>query len=65
MRRLGGCLGRAGLALLILLFVLLLPLPVWTPNWFVRCQVPLLVFLFVVYLGKLLLDTIIFPEKKP
>ena len=40
------------------------PLPVWTPNWFLYWQVPAAVFLFVVYIGKLLIDTILFPPRK-
>lgn len=39
------------------------PLPVWTPRWFLYWQVPAAVFLFVVYIGKLLIDTILFPPK--
>lgn len=39
------------------------PLPVWTPGWFLYWQVPATVFLFIVYIGKLLIDTIMFPEE--
>ncbi len=40
------------------------PLPVWTPNWFLYWQVPAAVFVFIVYIGKVLIDTILFPKKK-
>jgi len=39
------------------------PLPLWTPNWFLYWQVPAVVFVFIVYIGKLLIDTILFPRK--
>lgn len=40
------------------------PLPVWTPDWFVYWQVPAVIFLFICFLGKLLIDTILFPPKE-
>lgn len=39
------------------------PLPLWTPNWFLYWQVPAAVFLLIVYIGKVLIDTILFPKK--
>jgi NADH:ubiquinone oxidoreductase subunit 2 (subunit N) len=40
------------------------PLPVWTPDWFLYWQVPAVIFLFICYLGKLLIDTIVYPPEK-
>lgn len=39
------------------------PLPLWTPNWFLYWQVPVTIFVLVVYIGKLLIDTILFPRR--
>ena len=38
-------------------------LPAWTPGWFLYWQVPATVFMFVVYMGKVLIDTILFPKR--
>jgi len=46
------------------LLVAVLPLPMWTPEWFLYWQVPAVVFLFIVYIGKLLIDTILFPPSE-
>jgi hypothetical protein len=54
---------RLVLAAAIAFVVAVAPLPVWTPNWFLYWQVPAAVFLFIVYIGKLLIDTILFPKK--
>jgi hypothetical protein len=51
------------LAAAITFVVAVAPLPVWTPNWFLYWQVPAAVFVFIVYIGKLLIDTILFPKK--
>ncbi|MEM7331661.1 MAG: hypothetical protein AAF490_06190 [Chloroflexota bacterium] len=55
---------RAGLAAAIAFVVAVAPLPVWTPSWFLYWQVPAAVFLLIIYIGKLLLDTIVFPKSK-
>ena len=55
---------RLAVAAVIALLVAVVPLPVWTPEWFVYWQVPAVVFLFIVYVGKLLIDTILFPPKE-
>lgn len=55
---------RAAIAAAITLLVAVLPLPMWTPDWFLYWQVPAVVFLFIVYLGKLLIDTILFPPSE-
>jgi hypothetical protein len=52
------------LAAAIKFVVAVAPLPVWTPNWFLYWQVPAAVFVFIVYIGKVLIDTILFPRKK-
>ena len=52
------------LAAAIAFVVAVAPLPVWTPEWFLYWQVPAAVFVFIVYIGKLLIDTILFPRKK-
>jgi hypothetical protein len=54
---------RVLLAAAIAFFVAVAPLPVWTPDWFLYWQVPATVFFFIVYIGKLLIDTILFPRK--
>lgn len=48
----------------ITFLVTVAPLPVWTPAWFLYWQVPVAVLIFVCYIGKLLIDTILFPPKK-
>jgi hypothetical protein len=53
---------RATLAVLIAVAALVLPLPGWTPNWVVWVHVPLVVFTFICYLGKLLYDTLFYPR---
>jgi NADH:ubiquinone oxidoreductase subunit 2 (subunit N) len=55
---------RALLAAAVAFVVAVAPLPVWTPDWFLYWQVPAVVFLFVIYVGKLLIDTILFPPKR-
>ena len=55
---------RFVLAAAIAFVVAVAPLPVWTPNWFLYWQVPAAVFVFIVYIGKMLIDTILFPKKK-
>lgn len=52
------------MAAAITFVVAVAPLPVWTPNWFLYWQVPAAVFVFIVYIGKVLIDTILFPKKK-
>ena len=55
---------RTAIAAAIALLVAVLPLPMWTPEWFLYWQVPAVVFLFIVYIGKLLIDTILFPPSE-
>ncbi|RMH01785.1 MAG: hypothetical protein D6706_01370 [Chloroflexi bacterium] len=54
---------KAILAAAIAFFIAVVPLPVWTPNWFLYWQVPATIFVFIVYIGKLLIDTILFHNK--
>lgn len=49
------------LAAAVAFFIAFAPLPVWTPDWFLYWQVPATVFVLIVYIGKLLIDTILFP----
>jgi hypothetical protein len=48
----------------IALVVAIAPLPLWTPAWFLYWQVPAVIFLFICYVGKLLIDTIVYPPEK-
>jgi hypothetical protein len=58
-----GFFGRLAIAAAVTFFIAVAPLPAWTPNWFLYWQVPATVFVFIVYIGKLLIDTILFPRK--
>lgn len=51
------------LATAVAFFIAVMPLPVWTPQWFLYWQVPTAVFALIVYIGKLLIDTILFPRR--
>jgi len=55
---------RAAIAAALAFLVAVAPVPVWTPDWFLYWQVPAVVFLFIVYIGKLLIDTILFPPRE-
>jgi hypothetical protein len=55
---------RATVATFIAIAVAMALLPMWTPNWFLYWQVPAVIFLFICYIGKLLIDTILYPPKK-
>ncbi len=48
---------RALLATLILWLAVSVPLPRLTPQFLVMARVPVVIFLFIVYMGKLLIDT--------
>jgi hypothetical protein len=48
---------RALAATVILWFLVSIPLPLLPAQSFLMVQVPVSVFLFVVYIGKLLVDT--------
>ncbi len=51
---------RALIATLILWLAVSIPLPRFTPQLFVMVRLPVLIFLFIVYIGKLLIDTFFF-----
>jgi NADH:ubiquinone oxidoreductase subunit 2 (subunit N) len=55
---------RLLLAAAIAFVIAVVPLPLWTPEWFLYWQVPAVVFVFICYVGKLLIDTILFPPKE-
>ena len=54
---------RLLLAAAVAFFIAVAPLPGWTPSRFLYWQVPATVFVFVVYVGKVLIDTILFPKR--
>ena len=51
------------IAAAVAFFIAVLPLPAWTPGWFLYWQVPATIFVFIVYMGKVLIDTILFPKR--
>lgn len=55
---------RLILALAVAFVIAVAPLPVWTPDVFLYWQVPATIFVLVVYIGKLLIDTILFPPEE-
>ncbi|GAB4278832.1 MAG: hypothetical protein Kow0080_30740 [Candidatus Promineifilaceae bacterium] len=54
---------RVLVAAAVTFVVAVMPLPMWTPGWFLYWQVPTAVFFLIVYIGKLLIDMILFPDK--
>lgn len=54
---------RLIVAAAVAFFIAVVPLPGWTPAWFLYWQVPATVFVFIVYVGKVLIDTILFSKK--
>ena len=54
---------RLIVAAAVAFFIAVAPLPTWTPNWFLYWQVPATIFVFVVYMGKVLIDAILFPRR--
>lgn len=54
-------LAAAALALVLMV----LPLPWWTPRWLAYVQTPVVVFLLICYLGKLLYDTLFYDRYWP
>jgi hypothetical protein len=54
---------RLAIATAVAFFIAVMPLPVWTPEWFLYWQVPTAVFAFIVYIGKLLIDNVLFPRR--
>jgi hypothetical protein len=53
-------LGRAVLAASVVFVLAHVSLPALTPQWIVFGQVPILVLVLVLYVGKLLYDTMFF-----
>jgi NADH:ubiquinone oxidoreductase subunit 2 (subunit N) len=43
--------------------IAVVPMPLWTPEWLLYWQVPAVVFIFVCYLGKLIIDRIVYPGR--
>jgi hypothetical protein len=54
---------RTILAVAVAFVLAVVPLPVWTPDWFLYWQVPIAVLIFIIYIGTLLIDTIVFPKR--
>lgn len=55
---------RLVIAAAVAFFIAVVPLPAWTPAVFLYWQVPATMLVFIVYIGKVLIDTILFPNKK-
>ncbi len=51
---------RATLGALAIWFLILVPLPLITPELFLPLRLPLAIFILLAYLGKLLYDTCFF-----
>ena len=62
---LGRSLVRALIATTLLWVAVSVPLPRLTPQLFVMVQVPIAVFIFIVYIGKLLIDTFFYDRYCP
>lgn len=56
---------RAILALFIAALVMLLPLPEDAPGWLVSNHIPVVVFVLLCYMGKLLYDTLFYDHFWP
>jgi hypothetical protein len=54
---------RLLLTLTVGFLIAVAPMPVWTPGWFLHWQVPAAMTLVVCAIGKLLIDTILFPRR--
>ncbi|WP_374686113.1 hypothetical protein [Promineifilum sp.] len=54
---------RVIVAAAVAFFIAVAPLPRWTPAWFLYWQVPATIFVLVIYIGKTLIDTILFPRR--
>ena len=55
---------RLVLAAVVLLLALALPAPLHIPHWFDMVYVPVAVASFIIYIGKLLIDTFFYPHYK-
>ncbi len=56
---------RVLIATALALAVMLLPLPWWTPTCLAYVQVPVVVFVLICYVGKLLYDTLFYNRYWP
>jgi hypothetical protein len=54
---------RLAIAAAVAFFIAVFPLPAWTPSVFLYWQVPATIAVFIIYMGKVLIDTILFPRK--
>lgn len=62
-RNWGSFFRRLAIAAAAAFFIAVMPLPAWTPDVFLYWQVPATIAVFIIYIGKVLIDTILFPKK--
>ncbi len=60
----GRMVARLILAAVVFLLALALPAPLHIPHWFDRVYVPVAVASFIIYIGKLLIDTFFYTRYK-
>lgn len=65
LRRLWSLAVRALAAVALAIIIMLLPPPERFPAWVGQVQVPVVVFLLVCYIGKLLYDTLFYDHYPP
>lgn len=65
MEHLSRILIRAIIAAIILLVGLSIPFPFTPAKYFLTVQIPVIAFLFIAYLGKLLFDTFFYDRYHP
>ncbi len=64
--RLAGAIVRLGIATLIAWVFATTSLPIIpAPKWFAYVQVPVVIFVFLCYVGKLLIDTFFYDRYRP
>ncbi len=65
LRHLARMVVRALVGAVALIVALAIPLPAFTPRLFVMVYVPLVVLSFIIYIGKLVLDTFFYDRYQP
>ncbi len=64
--RLGSLFVRSGIAALVAWVLISLPIPqIPARTWFAFVQVPVVIFLLMCYIGKLLIDTFFYNHYRP
>jgi uncharacterized membrane protein len=56
---------RVVVAVIIAIIVMALPPPDGFPQWLSKVQVPVVIFVFICYIGKLLYDTLFYDHYWP